>query len=168
MAKLFAILGLAATSFAIDAIYNLQTDCGTPSLICTNLPEDVCCSIVDPQAPVQYSVTFYDIPADREIRASVWDGQHCETDAKFPARLWSTDSTLCVPFGENAKSTRWTYSNLKQHDEEAKAGHQDSREPDTLVLEDGSKYNIVGLGKEEIRILVSKSYRHGIRLPPGV
>lgn len=151
MLKLTAILGLAATATAVDSVFNLQQSCVGPTLVCTDLPENICCSVNDPQAPNFSSVFYSKIPAGRRIQTTVWDGPHCEVVSKFPAGLPSSTDSICVPYGEDAKSTRYNFVNSKR-DEESVFG---SREPDTLILADGTKYNIAELAKKDLRTLVS-------------
>ncbi|KAH8172554.1 hypothetical protein LIA77_06809 [Sarocladium implicatum] len=156
------LLGLVGSAYAIDVSFSIFDDCTSVEGVqwaCTDLPTKTCCAFDGPSDGIFRSIKYTNIPLDGKTTApSVHNGPGC-TSGDFFSVIYLIDDVeeYCIDAPYQVRGTLydvWDRSEKKdiadvvQRDTETEC--LEKRQPDTLILRDGSRYNILGLDKKEI------------------
>ncbi|KAL2213086.1 hypothetical protein CC79DRAFT_1315943 [Sarocladium strictum] len=127
------LLGGATFAQAVDVFFHTEAGCSTDTgvLGCTDLPNDTCCTFTNPAGDFFNSVQYTNLPTDAnvDVDAIISDGNDCNGDQWFPRDVYGVKRSEvedCV----------------------------EKREADTLVLRDGTRFNIAGLEKKDLNELM--------------
>ncbi|KAF9871328.1 hypothetical protein CkaCkLH20_11249 [Colletotrichum karsti] len=161
--RFFQVLtGLIAAVSAIDIQKHFGQNCGGNYRVCTGLNPNICCV-----GATAESILFRYIPANWRIECRGYVDGDCKTRR---ATIFSAGSTaVCMRSGGflftgagygfvNRKRAPQADETCDPNELELVDGQtqkcESSQEPDTLVLVDGSEYNLVGLEAEKLERLV--------------
>lgn len=164
------LLGLVGSAYAIDVQFSIFDDCSGVEGVqwaCTDLPTKTCCAFDGPNDGIFRSIKYTNIPLDGKTTApTVHNGPGC-TSGDFFSVIYLIDDVeeYCIDAPYQVRGTLydvWDRSQKKdigdvvQRDTETEC--LEKRQPDTLILRDGSRYNILGLDKKEVDEVVSFEY----------
>ncbi|KAL8386364.1 hypothetical protein RB599_007980 [Gaeumannomyces hyphopodioides] len=151
------LLSLAATASAIDIRAHGDASCRGGFRSCTNINPSVCCSFSGSASSGLLSISIAAIPTDWRITGEAYTGGGCT----HTGGQWNSNGTpdICMPFSSRGDRTggRYWFRNRKRADDRSCPAEQPgvgkceaAVKPDTLVLADGTKYNISGLADDKV------------------
>lgn len=159
------LLGGAAFAQAVDVFFHTEAGCNTGAAVlgCTDLAKDTCCTFTNPEGELFNSVLYTGLPTNGDVNAMIFDGDNCTGDQWFPVgNLLPKAESYCVEAPYPAKGTSYAvYESGKREvgvyevKRSEVADCVEKREADTLVLRDGTRFNISSLEKKDLRELVS-------------
>ncbi|RYO95459.1 hypothetical protein DL766_007767 [Monosporascus sp. MC13-8B] len=133
------LLGLFATASAIDIYLHVGGDCGGNAVVCVGINPNTCCSTSD--IDIFPTVGFRGIPTHWNLECKGHSGGRCNRLREVqPAR---NTNFVCLRSGFFSGGG-YGFSGRKRADG-ADGGCTAYQKPDTLLLEDGGKYNIADL-----------------------
>lgn len=169
--KLIVTLAAAVSVSAIDIQKHFGQNCGGNFRVCRAIDPNRCCV-----GATAESVLFRYIPSNWRIETRGYDGGDCRNRR---ATILSAGATsVCMRSGGFLfTGAGYGFVNRKRAPQEAgeetcAAGEgegqegqkcESSQEPDTLVLVDGSEYNLVGLEADKLDRLVCYLHPRGQR-----
>jgi hypothetical protein len=153
------ILSLVGSVSAIDVYFSIFDDCSSVEGVqwaCTDLPTKTCCAFDGPSDGIFRSIKYTNIPLDGKTTApTVHNGPGC-TSGDFFSVIYLIDDVeeYCIDAPYQVRGTLYdVWDNAEKRSAETEC--LEKRQPDTLILRDGSRYNILGLEKKEIDEVVS-------------
>jgi hypothetical protein len=166
MQYLQILLGLATAVSAIDLRFFAQGGCRGSYMVCTNWNPNVCCGSDN----IRYtSIGFAAIPTSWRIETRAYVNGRCNTLAVLVPTQGRMDVCLNEPSGfARLSGAGYGFLSKKRGPvgelEQCSAGEcTSSQSPDTLVLDDGTKYAITDITKPLLDELVSPG-----ELPPYI
>ncbi|WQF89892.1 hypothetical protein CDEST_14906 [Colletotrichum destructivum] len=143
------LLGFAATVSAIDIYLHVGGGCGGNAVLCGNINPNTCCS--GSGVDIFPTVGFRGIPYEWNLETRGHSGGGCNQLREVqPAR---NTNFICLYSG-GFSGGGYGFAGRKR-DECASSGSCTSfQKPDTLLLEDGGKWNIADLEDAPLRQMV--------------
>ncbi|RYP08895.1 hypothetical protein DL764_001605 [Monosporascus ibericus] len=133
------LLGLVATASAIDIYLHVGGGCGGNSVVCTNINPNTCCS--GSSVEIFPSVGFRGIPTFWNLQCRGHTGANCAGLRE----IQTAQNTNFVCLNNGGFSGGGYGFNGRKRDDCASGGCTTYQKADTLLLEDGGKYNIADL-----------------------
>ncbi|KXJ87898.1 hypothetical protein Micbo1qcDRAFT_178546 [Microdochium bolleyi] len=147
------VLALVAAATAIDVRFYSSGNCGGSYTTCSGAKPGECC-----RGPAQrFSVEFAAIPKDWKIRGTSYNGH---SPCRFPNQGADSAgrSSICLVSRAENNSARYEFISKKRGDDGSLAqdgipaavegaAEQKCIRPDTLVLEDGTAFDLTNLNE---------------------
>ncbi|KAL3298215.1 transcription factor protein, partial [Colletotrichum asianum] len=124
----------AASISAINIHLHVGSGCGGNAVVCTNINPNTCCGGSGLDIPP--TVGFRGIPTDWKLECMGHSGGNCNTCGRSSPRATSTSST---------SSPAAATALLAESDSCSTGGCANLVKPDTLLLEDGGKFDLAAL-----------------------
>ncbi|KAK0392031.1 hypothetical protein NLU13_1529 [Sarocladium strictum] len=159
------LLGLVASTHAIDVYFSIFDDCSAGDGVqfaCTDLPPKTCCSFDDDDG-IFRSIKYANIPLDGRTTAPiVHNGPGC-TSGDFFSVIYFIDDVeeYCIDAPYQVRGTSYdVWDRPERHVGDVAARDVEvecleKRQPDTLILRDGSRYNLLGLEKKDVHAVLA-------------
>ncbi|KAI1073176.1 hypothetical protein LB507_010872 [Fusarium sp. FIESC RH6] len=158
MKFLAALAPFISTAAAVDGYLHTSPDCTVRSgpggfgsyLRCTNMRARTCCGIDTTDSPYQ-SLAMRGIMDGFSLWATGYIGGNCTTIQAFGGSNWN--SQFCIYY------SRFNFTGLDHSNGVRKrAGDKKGcQRPDTLVLSDGTEYNLGGLNNHDFKNIIDIS-----------
>ncbi|KAH7309217.1 hypothetical protein B0I35DRAFT_515522 [Stachybotrys elegans] len=141
-----AFLSLASMASAIDLWSYSNRDCGGNAGVCRSINPNICCS-TGGSSGLGSSASAHGIPIGWLIELRAFTGGDC-TNLAATAGSGGGQTSICIRGGFFTGMSYNFYGRKRGETVES-----DCQRPDTLVLTDGSEYDISGLDDETFSVL---------------
>ncbi|KAI0190310.1 hypothetical protein F4808DRAFT_465723 [Astrocystis sublimbata] len=152
MHSIYSAIILLSGASALDIRFWTGPNCGGTAMICGGFNPDACCGQGFTQSG---SVGFYGIPPSWDITCTTFQGDGCQFQ-KDSTRIRG-QNFACQSSGSYS-GAKYTFNNNKIAARGAQGACKRTQKPDTLMLEDGTRYNLQELHDDQIHKMLLLAY----------
>lgn len=146
MKYLTVLISLATAASAVDLYLHTNNDCGGSSLRCNGFNPNDCCGIESNDSPYQ-SIAVRGIPDGWALQGRGYDAGGC-------SRLQTVSGNNGNPWICNrSNGFRYTGAGYNFFSQKRAEPKSECQRPETLILSDGTEYDMAGLDDNDFNTL---------------